>query len=211
MLNKLLFLIVILLTLAPSSIGQEVPLSADQAIAFRTEAMQAAAKIETIASDFVQKKHLDFLANDIETFGKMLFKAPGLIKWEYTEPFEYSVLFKDDKLFINDGGNKSDVDLTKNKTFQSLNDLIAKSIKGDLFDEERFDISYFKNEGDYLVRFLPKDRQLREYIKAFELSFDGKTANVTSVKIVEPTDDYTHIIFKNRQINGEVPDEEFRL
>ena len=62
---------------------------------------------QLLESDFVQYKHLDFLENDIETSGKLAYKAPGLVKWEYTHPYQYSVIFKKDELLINDGGTKS--------------------------------------------------------------------------------------------------------
>ena len=38
---------------------------------------------KTITSDFVQFKHLDFLSNDIKSTGKLAFKSPSIVKWEY--------------------------------------------------------------------------------------------------------------------------------
>lgn len=189
--------------------AQEVELSTTEAANLKAMVQKTASETESITSDFIQKKHLDFLSNDIETFGKMVYKTPNLIKWEYTEPYQYSVVFKEDKLHINDGGIKNDVNLKGNKMFQSLNDLMAKSMKGDMFDESEFKMAFFKKENNYLVRFEPIRKELNTYIKAFELTFAKENGDVLEVKMIEPSDDYTLLIFENKLMNVEVADEVF--
>ncbi|VAW12972.1 FIG027190: Putative transmembrane protein [hydrothermal vent metagenome] len=163
---------------------------------------------QTISSDFVQLKHLDFLSNDIESVGKLSFKAPNMVKWEYVKPFAYSVLFKNETLYINNEGDKSNVDIGSNKLFKQLNTLIANSIKGDMFDSNEFDISYFKKDGQSEVHFAPKDADFSEFIKAFHITFNKK-GEVAEVKMVEPSGDYTQIIFSNRKVNKTLPDAVF--
>jgi outer membrane lipoprotein-sorting protein len=163
---------------------------------------------QTISSDFVQFKHLDFLSNDIESIGKLSFKTPDLVKWEYVKPFAYSVLFKNETLYINNEGDKSNVDIGSNKLFKQLNTLIANSIKGDMFDSNEFDISYFKKDGQSEVHFAPKDADFSEFIKAFHITFNKK-GEVAEVKMVEPSGDYTQIIFSNREVNKTLPDAVF--
>lgn len=184
----------------------QVPLTDSEIQNLKEKVIATANNTHTISSDFVQKKHLSFLTNDIETIGKLHFKAPDWIRWEYTDPYAYSVVFKNEKLHINDEGNKNEIDLAANKMFQSMNKLMANSIKGDLFDTTAFEIAYFRDNKNYLVQFVPKDENLKPYIHAFELTFNQKDGNVLSVKMIEPSEDYTHIIFKNRQINTAVAD-----
>jgi len=172
-------------------------MNALEADALRTMVKKKAATTKTITSDFTQYKHLDFLANDIQSNGKLAFKAPNMVSWKYVSPFAYTVLFKNEKLYINDAGNKSNMDLSSNKLFKQLNQLITASISGDMFISEEFEISYFKIDGESLVYFTPKDAQFAEFIKAFHISF-SKTGAVTKVKMIEPSDDYTQIIFTNR-------------
>jgi len=186
------------------SFAQRTEMSATAASDFKKKVQESTSSIETIISNFVQKKHLDFLANDIETFGKMFFQSPNMIKWEYTDPYQYSVIFKEEQLYINDDGDKSEVDLGSNKMFQSLNSLIAKSIKGDLFDDAQFDISYFKEGDAYIVDFKPKRDELSIYIQTFQLTFNKDDAQVEEVKMIEPTGDYTRITFKDRVLNMKV-------
>ncbi|WP_299529976.1 outer membrane lipoprotein carrier protein LolA [Ulvibacterium sp.] len=183
-------------------------MSATDAQALEAKVKKASNTTETITSSFKQYKHMDFLSNDIESLGKLSFKAPNLVKWEYTEPFAYSVIFKDDVLYINNEGNKSDMDIGSNKLFKQLNQLITNSIKGDLFDRTQFHINYFKKGSVSEVHFAPKDEDFAAFIKAFHITFN-ENGEVTEVKMLEPTNDYTRIVFKDRKTNQSLPDAVF--
>lgn len=186
----------------------QTPLSAAEASTLKKSVQDQAKKTETMTVDFVQLKHMDFLSNDIETSGNLALKQPDLVKWQYTKPFKYSVLFKDNTLYIDDDGKKSDVNLSSNKLFGQLNNLVVNSITGDLFREEEFDITYFKSQESYEVHFVPKNTKLKKYISEFRLYFDIE-AFVTKVKMIEPSEDYTIISFSNRQINTPLADAVF--
>ena len=186
----------------------QTQMSATEASSLKAKVKALAFSTETISSDFVQYKHLDFLDNDIETAGKLAFKAPDLVKWEYVNPFKYSVLFKDEKLYINDEGNKSDINIGSNKMFTQLNKLIINSVKGDMFDDAEFNIDYF-NLGNYsLVHFSPKDKKFAKYIKTFHITFNEK-GDVVEVKMIEPSEDYTKIVFTNKVLNQTIDETVF--
>ncbi|MDO6596021.1 outer membrane lipoprotein carrier protein LolA [Oceanihabitans sp. 2_MG-2023] len=178
----------------------QTPMNNTEATALKTKVKALANTTNTISSDFIQYKHLDFLDNDIKTSGKLAFKAPDLVKWEYIDPFKYSILFKDETLFINDEGNKSNVDIGSNKMFKQLNKLIISSVKGDMFDDAEFNIEYFKKDTNSLVYFSPKDKKFAKYIQAFHITFNTK-GDVIEVKMIEPSQDYTKIIFLNKVLN----------
>jgi outer membrane lipoprotein carrier protein len=139
----------------------------------------------------------------------LVFKSPNLIKWEYIEPYKYSVVFKDDKLLINDEGAKSKINLNSNKAFRSLNNLIIKSVKGDMFDENSFDIRYFKNSSNYIVRFLSKENSIRSFINEFILTFDKRSLRVIEIRMIENSEDYTLLKFINQSFNEPVSNEIF--
>lgn len=179
-----------------------------EANTLKTLVRQQADVTKTITSDFTQYKHLDFLSDDIESKGELAFKAPDMVKWEYVSPFSYSIIFKNQMLYINDDGNKSNMDVGGNKIFTQLNQLITASIRGDLFDDDQFDISNFKKDGNSLVHFVPKDAQFAEFIKAFHMTFNP-TGEVIEVKMIEPSDDYTQIVFSNRKTNQPLSDADF--
>ena len=189
--------------------AQEVALSAAEAGRFKNEVSISSKKSKTIVNTFIQLKHIDFLSNDIESSGDLYFKSPNTIKWSYTKPYVYSVIFKDKKLFINDAGKKSDVNLASNKVFKKLNDLIAKSVSGDMLDDTQFSMSFFKNNDLYIAKLSPKDQTLKKMFKQIVLSFGLKDYLVSKVKLIEPSDDYTLINFKNTSVNKPIPDAVF--
>ena len=176
---------------------------------FKEKVIAASKATTTIKSDFVQYKHLDFLANEVKTVGKMAFKAPNLVRWEYTAPYQYSVIFKEDELLINDGGTKSTVDIGNSKMFKKLNHLIVSSVKGNMFNDADFEVSFFKSPQYNKAIFIPKDKKILEYIASFELLFNKNDSQVYEVKMMEPSKDYTRIVFSNRILNSGINDSVF--
>ncbi|MEC3906103.1 outer membrane lipoprotein carrier protein LolA [Tamlana sp. 2201CG12-4] len=202
-------IIILLFSISCQNVFSQKSLNANEIKTFKENVITLDKNTKTIVSDFTQYKHLSFLNNDIETIGKLVFKTPNVVKWEYTSPYQYSIIFKDDTLLINDEGDKSNIDIGSNKMFKSLNNIITNSVKGNMFNDDEFVISYFKSDGNYLVKFVPKDESMRKFIAVLELVFSQKTTDVIEVKMIEPSNDYTKIIFKNKTRNTTVNDEIF--
>lgn len=190
-------------------IAQEAPMTPSEISLFKEKVISESKSTKSIKSDFVQYKHLDFLANDVKTSGKMVFKAPNQVKWEYTNPYKYSVVFKEDQLLINDGGTKSKVDIGNSKLFKKLNELIVNSVKGNMFSDSDFEVSFLKSPKYNKAVFLPKDKKIAEYIASFELLFNKNDAQVFEVKMIEPSKDFTQIIFSKRVLNSAIDDSVF--
>lgn len=113
-------LLILLLAIIPLGLkAQETVMNNSEITEFKSLVNATAAETRTIQSDFTQYKHMDFLSNDIETSGKMAFKEPDLIKWEYTKPYTYSVIFNTGKIYIDDDGSKSNMDLGNNRLFKN--------------------------------------------------------------------------------------------
>ncbi|RWW93857.1 outer membrane lipoprotein carrier protein LolA [Flavobacterium cerinum] len=184
-------------------------MSAAEITSFKNAVNATAKNTKTLTTDFVQYKHMDFLSKDIETSGKMSFKSPGMLLWQYTKPYQYSVVFKNNKIAINDAGKKSAMDMGSSKMFNKLNKLIVGSVNGDMFDENEFTISFFKTPDYNITKLMPKDATLKKYIKQMELYFDKKGNMVSQVKMTEPSNDYTTIVFKNKVTNAQIADSVF--
>lgn len=209
MAKKLLFTFFIFSFLSATQLIAQRSLSADEINTLKNEVKKTATKTQSITSDFTQYKHLDFLDNDIITQGKLAFKKPNWVKWEYTKPYKYSVVFKDNSLKVNDDGKKSQIKVGSSKLFQKMNGLIVKSINGDMFDDEEFEISYQKNKSGYAVTFATQNAEFKKYIAAFELIFNTENYDVQQVTMFEPSGDYTKIVFKNRVLNAAINDDIF--
>lgn len=180
--------------------AQEQKMSTAEIKTFRQQVEQETKTLKSIRTDFIQKKHMSFLSNDIESKGKMYLNAKGTLKWEYTSPNQYSVIFKDNVILINDDGDKSSVN-TDQKMFKKINHLISGSLSGRLFDDKEFDISYFKSNNYIIAKLLPNDKTLKKYIQKVHLYFPKNKGTVAKVKMVEPSGDFTYISFKNKELN----------
>lgn len=203
--NKILCFLFLLVF---AGVTAQTKMSSQEAEILKSKVKAKADKTQSISSDFTQYKHLDFLSNDIESTGKLSFKSPNTVKWEYIKPFAYSVLFKGETLYINNEGDKSNIDIGSNKLFKELNTLITSSIKGDMFTTENFSITYFKKAKISEVHFAPKDPKLSEFIKSFHITFNS-VGDVMEVKMIETSNDYTQIVFSNRVLNKVIPDAVF--
>lgn len=205
---KTKILIAVFSFLSVVSFAQEQKMSSSEITHFKNDVEKETKNIKTLKTDFIQYKHMDFLSKDIETSGKMAFKAPNLLNWQYTKPYQYSIVFKNNKIYINDQGNKSTVD-AKSKMFEKINKLIVGSVSGNMFDDNEFTISYFKTKENYIAKLSPKTATVKKYIKQVELYFPINDATVSQVKLIEPSGDYTRIVFKNKVINAKVDDSVF--
>ncbi len=204
------YILTIILLIGSMSVpAQELEMSLSEIKTFRAQITDVSKNTTTITADFIQFKHLDFLTSDIETSGKMAFKAPNWVKWEYTDPYAYSVIFKEDHLLINDGGTKSNIKMGSSKLFKKLNELIINSVTGDMFDDESFEVSYSSTQDYNKVIFVSKDKKLAKMIAVFELHFNKNDGAVLEVKMIEPSEDYTRIVFANRVVNSKINDSIF--
>ncbi|MDR2237665.1 MAG: outer membrane lipoprotein carrier protein LolA [Chryseobacterium sp.] len=190
--------------------AQNTSMSAAEAKAFVSKVSAEAQEIKTLQSDFTQTKKMDFLDKSIVTYGKMSLKTPNMLSWKYTKPYQYSIVFKDNKIYINDQGKKSSVD-AKSKTFEKINKLIVGSSNGKMFNDPEFTVAYFKNGSFNIARFTPKSAQLLKYIKQIELHFPKNQSTVSQVNMTEASGDTTNILFKNTKINAAIPASEFSL
>lgn len=205
---KIKILLLVLAICSFTILPQEQKMSAQEIVKFK-EAVESQAKtIKTIKTDFVQLKHMDFLTKDIESSGKLNFKSPNTLSWQYTKPYQYSIIFKNNKVYINDQGKKSTVD-AKSKIFERINKLIIGSVSGNMFDDKEFDISYYKTKQHYIAKLIPKTAAIKKMIKQIDLHFPLKENTVSEVKLIESSGDYTKITFKNKLINAKIDDSVF--
>ncbi|CAD7808153.1 Outer-membrane lipoprotein carrier protein [Chryseobacterium aquaeductus] len=199
-----------LLLISGFAFTQNTAMTSTESKAFVTKISAETKEIKTLQSDFVQTKKMDFLDKNIVTQGRMSLKSPNTLSWKYTKPYQYSIIFKDNKIFINDQGKKSSVD-AKSKTFEKINKLIVGSSNGKMFNDPEFSVAYFKNENFNIAKFTPKSAQLLKYIKQIELNFPKNQTTVSQVNMTEASGDTTNIVFKNTKINAPIPAAEFSL
>jgi len=167
---------------------------------------------KTIQSGFVQEKHLSFLSENIISKGEFLFKSPNQLRWEYSEPFEYIIVFNNKNILIKDENKISTFDTESNKMFSEINNMMIGTIQGNLFtDNERFAAKYFENSTQYLLELEPKLPEMKSMLKQILIYIDKSDVSVSKIKMIESSDDYTSIEFVNRKLNQDIDNNIFNL
>jgi outer membrane lipoprotein-sorting protein len=166
----------------------------------------------TIHSQFIQEKHLSFLTENIISKGEFYFKGPNQLRWEYSEPFEYIIVFNDKNILIEDEDKISTYDTESNKMFSEINNMMIGSIQGNLFtDSERFAVKYFENKTQYLLELEPKLPEMKNMLKTIKIYVDKSNISVAKIVMLESSDDYTSINFTNRELNKQIDNEKFNI
>ncbi|MEN8121054.1 MAG: outer membrane lipoprotein carrier protein LolA [Bacteroidota bacterium] len=198
------FILLFLLIISLNSFSQEkfYPVKSIKELEQKLNA--SSAKINTITSDFKQEKHLAFLNDIIITKGKFWFKKENKLRWEYTSPFKYMIVINNGKFIIKDEDKINEYDINSNKAFQEVNNLIINSVRGTLLEDDKFEITAFKNSSTYLISLIPKDSEMRKVLNKIELYFDISDLNINKVKMIENEEDYTIISFINRKLNEDI-------
>lgn len=191
-------------------LAQNGTLNSSQKQAFKTSVIEKSNDIKSFSAEFSQTKHMKTMEGSPESQGKVYFKSPNTLKWEYIKPYDYQLLFKDSKLFIVEDGQLSEVDLSSNKLFDKMGELVAGSVNGKiLMADKDFDITYHHAGENVKALIIPKDLNLKGMFKEIWINFN-KEHLIRSVRLIDPSGDYTEISMKNIKINQPIPPSVFQ-
>ena len=179
---------------------------------FLQQLTQSTQKISTLTSNIIQEKNLSVLSEKIITKGHFLFKKEKNLRWEYTEPFSYLVIFKDDKIFIKDEDKTNQFDVHSNKMFNEINNIMIGCIRGTILkDDKNFAATYFESNTYFLVKLHPLIPSLKEYLNEIWIYFDKNDYTISKLEMYESSGDFTKIDFIEKKLNAPVPDEKFNF
>lgn len=191
-------------------LAQNGPLSNSEKQNFKANVLEKSNDINSFSADFSQTKQMKMMNGSPESHGKVYYKSPNTLKWEYSKPYDYQLLFKDSKLFIVEDGQLSEVDLSSNKLFDKMGELVAGSVNGKiLMADKDFDITYHQAGENVKALIIPKDPGLKGMFEEIWINFNSKYL-IRSVRLIDPSGDYTEISMKNIKINQPIPPSVFQ-
>ena len=172
----------------------------------------ASKQLKTLRCDFVQKKSISILADELISEGKLSFKQADKLCWEYTRPYQYRFTMNGDKIMISSETNRNVIDVNGSKMFNEISKIIISGINGSgIFDDNKFTAKFNIGANDYQVVLTPRQRDLRQMFNSITLTFDKNDYSVNTVEIREANGDATFITMKNKQININLDDEIFAI
>lgn len=205
--QKLLISFLCLVTFTLSCWSQTM-LSAEQQKQVLDKIDVAAQTMKTMQCDFKQTKHMKLLSKNMESKGKMYFKQPDKLRWQYTSPYDYTFIINGDKVSLN----TKQVDGRKNKMFRQITSIILRSITGGgLKSGSDFTVELYQADKNYFARLYPKKKEVKQVYQMIEIHFNAALTMVSRVAMVEKTGDTTTVVLSNTQNNTAIDESLFHL
>jgi outer membrane lipoprotein-sorting protein len=159
--------------------------------------------------DFTQEKELSFMNEKVLQEGKMFYKQPNKIRWEYTKP-SYIFAMDGKNIFMDAGNNQTTVPARSSKMFSSLSDIIVGGVSGaGLIDSPDFTAVFSVGNNDYRITLTPLKKEVKDLFDHIQLFVNKSDSRIQKVEMVDKGGDKTLILLKNMQTNTTVNDEIF--
>ena len=192
------------------ALAQQKPMNKDLIGQFKKNVSNMAEKTQSITSNFTQEKEMSMIADKIISKGQFYFRKERMLRWEYTEPFSYLIIIRNEQISIRDENNVSHFNVSSNKVFLEINRIILGAIQGTLlYDEKNFSVSFFDSQSAYIAKLYPTSPKLKSTVSEIVIYFSHKNFSVDKVDMIESGGDKTRIIFHDRTFNNPISDEKF--
>ncbi|MHB8830243.1 MAG: outer membrane lipoprotein carrier protein LolA [Syntrophales bacterium] len=169
---------------------------------------KSAQNIKSISADFIQEKHLKILAKPIVSQGRLYFKAPGSIRWEYLSPVKTLTLMNKRGVMVYLLSEKKWViDKTQSDNRGIVMDEINNWFTGRFQGNPAFTAAYSPGPPPSVI-LTPKE-DMKNYISRIVLKLSKTTGMVEQVEIMEGQGNRSKITFKNEKLNVDLPDSLF--
>jgi len=172
---------------------------------------QAAGEMNTMQSDFTQVKESSFLDEKITLEGKVYYKKPNKIRFEYTKPNPYVIAMDGQNMSMTSGGQKTTIPANQSKLFSEISRVMISGVSGSgLVDSPDFDTQLAIGPTDYKVVLTPKKKEVRDLFSAIQLYVGKSDKRIRSVELVEKGGDKTTITLRTLSVNTMINDETFK-
>ena len=206
----LLLLVTLLIFKASATMAQEYTQAQKEEVLQVLQELSSNAT--TLQSEFRQEKHMSFLTEPLISEGSFVFANPDKLRWAYSKPYVYTIVFNGNNISINDGNQTTSFNISENPIFAEVNKMMLGLIQGKLTnDQESFSVAYLQNSTTYKLIFTPQKKEMKEMLSAIEMIIDKEQGTAERIRMVEQNEDYTDIIFKQYKINEELPEGTFSL
>lgn len=204
--------IVIFLMLAATVTTFAAPMSDTQKQETLTKLNKAASALKTMACDFVQTKHLSMLSEKMVSRGKMHYKQPDKLRWEYITPYEYLFIFNGTKVYVGNSKKRDVIDTNSNRVFKEVARIMMNTVTGKaLSNTADFTVTIDSDQNNYLVTLAPKKKDLKQMFSRVVLYFSKNNLMIAEINIHEKNGDWTNIKLSNVVYNKPVNETLFAI
>ena len=170
-----------------------------------------AMKLASMQCEFVQTKKVVLLNDRMVSKGKMFYKQPNKLRWEYTTPYTYVFVLNGSKISL--GKNQKDViDVNQSKVFKEIASIMMNSVVGKcLSDKKSFKTTIKVSNSEYIATLIPRTKEIKRLFNTIILHFDKQQSFVIRIELIEKNGDTTTIDLKNIKKNNPVNDQVFSI
>ena len=179
--------------------------------------------VETMKGQFVQRKSLSLLQNEVVSKGTMYFKKPQRMVWEYKEPERNTMIVNGNIVwfYLPDLKEATRFDLSQKAEIKSIFEKMAIGM-GQSGEEMKksYDVSLLKKvrkpdlpakqagKNIIVLQLIPKDAAISNFFKKIHLWFEEDGA-LYKTELFEKNNDTTIIEFKDMKFNVSISNSVF--
>lgn len=164
---------------------------------------KTAAGVKTLASDFVQEKHLKMFKTVVTSKGHFYYAKPDQLRWEITEPVASGFVLKGTK------GRRWNERSGQSETFDITREPVMKLVSDQLFAWARADFAWLRKEyrisllddTPVSLRLEPLTAATGGFLHHLLITFSPDGRYVRTVEVHEKDGDFTRIRFINTGVN----------
>lgn len=156
--------------------------------------------VNSVQSQFIQKKHLPILETPLISKGVFYYQAPRSLRWEYREPIRSILLMHDGRVrrFVDSPTGYRAEGGAGLQAMQVVLEEISQWLKGD-FDQSRMFAARKTSDGKIILS--PRDAAMGGVIQRIELHPAPDPGVLQRVVIVESEDAFTEMVFSHTVLN----------
>ena len=188
------------------------PLTAQQKQDVIGRINKAASGLKSMSCSFTQTKYLSLLSDRMVSEGKMNYKQPNKLRWEYTTPYQYLFIFNGTKVYVGNKSRKDVIDTNTNKVFKEVARIMMSTVTGTaLSNSSDFSIDVADGNTQWQITLVPKKKEMKKMFSKIVLLFNKSNLMIAEINIYENNNDRTNIKLKNIKTNGVVNETLFAI
>jgi len=173
---------------------------------------KAASGLKSMSCSFTQTKYLSLLSDRMVSEGKMNYKQPNKLRWEYTTPYQYLFIFNGTKVYVGNKSRKDVIDTNTNKVFKEVARIMMSTVTGTaLSNSSDFSIDVADGNTLWQITLVPKRKEMKKMFSKIVLLFNKSNLMIAEINIYENNNDRTNIKLKNIKTNGVVNETLFAI
>jgi len=173
------------------------------------EIRSGAGEIQSVQTDFIQEKHMKILAAPLISRGKLWFRMPDALRWEYTDPIHSAlILYKGrSRRYIQNNTGWVQEDTAGLQAMQVVLGEITNWLNGDFDSNPDFTATLAPERKIILT---PKSQGLGRIIEKIVLHLSETPGIIEAVTIHEGPASHTRLTFQRPILNQPIDNAVFQ-